>query len=431
MVETRFRQLRPFIEEIFNVASTFVEPLTEGGLDLIEEVITAIKDSIGDIKPFVDELGAGFKLLGNAIGTAIKLLVSTGKDGQQALRDLFALVGAGLVAFAALLAVLTHLYALVRKIILVTADLVGAFSPLLGVIAMILRKIDEHANHNKAFINTNTDAANSFDGLIAATDGETKALGEYADALNNASDAAKSNLQLNLDWEESLDRISAALKENGKTLDIHTEKGRTNITEFMKGLQVAEERATLRVQRGEQTSAQAALQYQAEVAQLRELAVQAGISREAFDALFDEIIVTSEAKISSTEIGIPQLNSDLSEGADAAKRLHDMLELIKHLQRSFIAGGLAGVRNFADGGVLNFPETINAAESGPEVIIPLTKPARAAQLLAQTGLSSMLSGGGPSQVTVFIGNEQLDSRMVRITERNNAMQALALSHGGR
>jgi hypothetical protein len=431
MIETRIRQLRPAFDEIFNVSSSFLEPLTEGGLDFLEEIINSIRDSIGDIKPFVDELGAGFTLLGNAIGRSMKILVSTGKDGQVALRDLFALVGSAIVAFSLLLKVLTHLYATTRQVILTVADLAGAFSPLLQLLAFLIRKIDEHANHNKAFINTNTDAVQSFDGLIAATTGETQALEDYKNALDDAAESARSNLQLNLDWEESLDRISEALKENGKTLDIHTEKGRANITEFMKGLQIAEERAILRVQRGEATSEQAALQYQAEIAQLRQLATQAGLSGSAFDTLFNEIILTSQAKISSAEIGIPALNGDLSAGADAAKRLLEMLQLIMHLQRTIGAGAIAGVRGFADGGVLNFPETIRAAESGPEVIIPLTKPARAAQLLAQTGLSSMLSGGGPSQVMVFIGNEQLDSRMVRVTERNNRAQAMALSHGGR
>jgi hypothetical protein len=431
MVETRVRQLRPVLDEIFNVSANFLEPLTEGGLDFLEEIINSIKDSIGDIKPFVDELGSGFQVLGDAIGDAIGILVSSGKDGQVALRDLFFVLGSIVVSVALFLREMTALYGLIRKIITVTADLTGPFSLPLGMIANVIKKIDEHANHNKAFINTNTDAAHSFDGLIAATTGETQALQDYKNALDAASESARSNLQLNLDWEESLDRITEALKENGKTLDIHTEKGRANITEFMKGLQIAEERAILRVQRGEQTSEQAALQYQAEIAQLRQLATQAGLSGSAFDALFNEIILASQAKISSAEIGIPELNGDLSAGADAAKRLLEMLQLIMHLQRTIGAGAIAGVRGFADGGVLNFPETIRAAESGPEVIIPLTKPARAAQLLAQTGLSSMLSGGGPSQVMVFIGNEQLDSRMVRVTERNNRAQAMALSHGGR
>jgi SLT domain-containing protein len=102
------------------------------------------------------------------------------------------------------------------------------------------------------------------------------------------------------------------------------------------------------------------------------------------------------------------------------------------LRRSIGAGAVGGAMiGFAEGGIVNFPQVAKVAEDGPEVIIPLTKPGRAAQLLQQSGLDKMLGGSGPSQILVFIGNEQLDSRMVTIVERSNTAQALALNHGDR
>lgn len=431
VVETRFRLMGSRIDEIFNVSSNFVEPLVQGILDAIESIIDAIFGSLDALKPFVDELGSSFATLGRDIGTALQILIATGEDGQTALRDLVALLGIAIITVTSFMFVLTKLWGFIRATIGLIADIAGPLVTIFGVLDRLFGEIDKRANGNKSFVNTNTDAANSFDPLIAATKGQTDALKEYQEAIEGVSRAAKSNLELNVAWEESLDRISDSLKENGKTLDIHTEKGRANVNEFIKGLEIAEERALLRVQRGEMTSAQAAAQYQLEINQLRTLATQAGISEQTFNDLFNEIIATSSLRISASEMGVDELGNSLDGGADAATRLFQMLQLIKTLSINVGKGALAGVKGFADGAIVDRPTFGVFGEAGPEVNIPLTKPARAAQLAAQSGLTAMLGLGGAQQVLVFIGNEQLDSRMVRIVERGNTAQALSLNHGGR
>lgn len=430
-VETRFRMMNDRITKIFDVSSTFLEPLVQGLLDALESIINAIFSSLGDLKPFVDELGSAFATLGKAIADALRILISTGKDGQSALRDLVALVSAALLAVASLMFVLTKLWGIFRTTIGFLSDIAGPLLTIFGVLDGLFDLIDRRSNANKSFINTNTDTISSVEGLIVATKGETDAIKEYREAIEGATDAAKSNLELNVAWEESLDRIADALDKNGKTLDVHTEKGRANITEFVNGLKIAEERALLRVQRGEATSEQAAAQYQLEINQLRALATQAGISEQTFNALFDEIIATSNLRISTSEMGVDALGNALSESETAAQRLLGVLQLIKTLSINIGKGGVAGVRGFAEGDIVNRPTMGIFGESGPEVIIPLTKPGRAAQLAQQSGLTAMLGSGGPSQVMVFIGNEQLDSRMIRVVERSNTAQALALNHGGR
>lgn len=66
---------------------------------------------------------------------------------------------------------------------------------------------------------------------------------------------------------------------------------------------------------------------------------------------------------------------------------------------SKIKGGLPGsVRSllpFANGGIVNSPVVGLVGEAGPEVIIPLTRPARARQLAEESGLADMLASAGP------------------------------------
>lgn len=430
LIESRLRGMQGLFTDIFDLSSGFLEPIVQGTLEGIQQLAESLKTSLGDIKPFIDELGAGITILLDDIGAAIELLTRSGDDGVKALRDLLALVGALIMAASALLLVFTKLYGVVRDFILFLNRHLGGISLPLIIIGELLKEIDNRSNRLRSFINTNTEVEGSFEGLIAATKGETDALKELQDAIKDASDAAKSNLELNLRWEESLDRISESLKKNGKTLDSHTEKGRANIKEFLSGLETAEQRAILRVQRGEQTSEQAAEQYRKEVEALRAIATQAGISGQAFDDLFNGIIATSQLRISAEEMGISSLHGEIGTTATAAQKLLDLLKFIKHLSGTIAAGGAAGVAGFADGGIQYLPTMAHLAEDGPEAVIPLTKPARAAQIMRESGLSSMLTDNDTT-VMVFIGNEQLDSRMVKVAQRHSAAQGLALSHGGR
>lgn len=430
-IEVRLRLMGDLFADIFDVSAGFVEPLVQGLLNALQAFLESIQKSITRIRPFVDELGVGFAVLGNAIGTALEILVRTGDDGVTALRDLFSIVGALITAVAVMLFVFTKLYGIMRKVVIVTDWLVGAFSPLLAVLAWFLNKTDEGSNKLKSFANTNAELTDILQGVISATKGETDALDEYRDALDRASDSAKDQLDLSISWEESLDRIRDSLHKNGKTLDITTDKGRENVRAFREALEIAEEASLGRVRRGELTAEQAALNYDQEIAKLRDLAHAAGISDAKFNELYGNIILTAEARISAQEMGVESLAGELGIATGQAQRLYDLLQLIKHIGLTFGRGAIAGARGFADGGILHFPETIRAAEDGPEVILPLTKPARAAQLLQQSGLSESLGGGAPQQILVFVGNEQLDSRMVRIVGRNTKAQAMALSQGGR
>lgn len=431
IIEVRIRQNRDAFDEIFNVSSNFVEPLVQGALDALSNIIDRILSNIDDIKPFVDELGAAFDTLGEGIGRTLEIMVATGEDGQKAFRDLVTIISVLLVGISTLIFLLTKLYGVMRTVLNFVSDIGGGLFPVIDLIDAFFDKIDRSSNESKSFVNTNTTMISSVEGLIVATKGETDALGEYIKAIEDATDAAKSNVSLNVAWEQSLDDIAESLERNGKTLDVHTQKGRDNINEFLNGLQIAEDRALLRVQRGELSAEQAANQYKLETEQLRALATQAGISGATFDALFSEIVATSQLRISSTEMGVDELGNAIDNSESAAARLLATLQLIKHLSMTFAAGAVGGVRNFAEGGMHYFPELVRVAEDGPEVTIPLTKPARAAQLVRESGLSSILSGSGESIVYVYVGNEQLESHVVRVVQRNNNAQSLAVAHGGR
>lgn len=430
LVESRFRDMQGLLGEIFTLSAGFVEPLIHGVLQGLQEFFEHIRKAMGDLRPFVDELGVSITILFDAIGKAIRILAASGDDGVTALRDLAALMAALILATTAALVIFTKFYGVIRDVVSFIERYTGGLSLPIIVLARFFEMIDDRSNRQRSFINSNDELGDSFKGLIDPTEAETQELKKFSDALEKASDSVKTQLNLNISWEESLDRIAESIEENGKTLDIRNEKGRANAREFARALENAEDRIILMLQRGQISSEEAVAQYNAQTEALRQMAVKAGIGEQQFNDLFNQIIETGRLRISSEEMGIDSLTGELGKSAGQAQKLYQTLRLISHLSSTIGRGALGGVQGFAEGGFHFLPNIVRVAEDGPEVTIPLTKPARAAQLLDQSGLSKMLNAG-PAQIMVFIGNEQLDARMVRIVETSNRRQALALTHGGR
>lgn len=431
LVESRLRGMQGLFDEIFDVSATFLEPLTQGLLQGIEILLEQIRRSVGDLRPFVDELGVAITVVLDSIAKSIRVLAASGDDGVTALRDLASIIGVLIISVSIALTIFTKFYNVVRDIILFIERYVGGLSLPIIILARFFELIDQRSNRNRSFINSNEDLAGSFTGIIGPTGDATQELKKFSDAIERMSQDVKDQLQFELDWEESLDRISESLKENGKTLDIRNEKGRANVEAFKRALEIAEESTVAALQRGEITSEQAVAQYNQQTEALRRMAVQAGLSEQEFNNLFNEIILTARLRIDSEQMGVNALTSELTGAGESARRLLELLYLIKHLSSTIASGALGGVKGFSDGGIQYTPTVANIAEDGAEAIIPLTKPARAAQILQESGLASMLGGQGTNTFMVFVGNEQLESHMVRVVERNNQGQSLALRHGGR
>jgi SLT domain-containing protein len=90
------------------------------------------------------------------------------------------------------------------------------------------------------------------------------------------------------------------------------------------------------------------------------------------------------------------------------------------------------VPGYANGGIVDTPHFAMVAEGGNrEVILPLSNPGRTRELAQQSGLMNILGGDGASTVIVYVGNEQLDSRMYQVANRNSRNQARMMSQGPR
>jgi hypothetical protein len=304
--------------------------------------------------------------------------------------------------------------------------LVQILSPGLALLGLFAQMSDDTAEGVKKLGNANRELEGATTGVIVKTEAEIKALKELSDSLQNAADATLDSIQAQVDFERSLDEVEDALDSNGRSLDINQEKGRENVEAFIQGVRDASKAAQVRVQTGELTQQQALAMYDSEIGRLKAVAYEAGITEAQFIELFGQAIEFNRLAIAPDTSGLDAASLSAEQ---LAHWLRESIALAKHLSSTIVGGALAGVRGFANGGIVYLPETVNVAESGPELILPLTKPARAAQLAEQSGLTKML--GSETNVMVFIGDEQLEARMVRVVNGSNRSQALAMAQGTR
>lgn len=97
------------------------------------------------------------------------------------------------------------------------------------------------------------------------------------------------------------------------------------------------------------------------------------------------------------------LKSIIDRGVRVINTLKNMRTAAQNLTSSInnipsLPSGLGGIFNFfADGGIVNRATAAIIGEAGPEVVLPLTRPARARELAAESGLLEVLMGGSSAR----------------------------------
>lgn len=178
-----------------------------------------------------------------------------------------------------------------------------------------------------ALATSQEDAAKAADAAAKANDSLLKSLSAYADLVLGARDSARA-------YEAAVDGADKALKENGKTLDIHTEKGRANqaaidaiasatlnsVTKTFESrdantsLADAVGTATKQVEAGRDSFIDHAVKMGMDRGAAETLATQLGLTTENVQKLSNTIVATPDAKKVKIEADTKPANAEV-EGA--------------------------------------------------------------------------------------------------------------------
>lgn len=207
-------------KQIFADSAVNAIPIIDGATDAVEELGGAIANIIHNSGPVVTELGHDFAGFAGALAGGLNSLADNGKQGAEAMHQLFLLINGTVTATFSLVNGLTEVYGALNKIS------GGGPTALLDTYAAASANVkDKVVGIAQALITQGIPAMGDY-GQAVLTDGQ--ALNDLADAADRAATA-----QLGLFGDvtavaKAEDAATAAAKKNGRTLDEHTKKGQDN-----------------------------------------------------------------------------------------------------------------------------------------------------------------------------------------------------------
>lgn len=315
---TALEQLIPAIDPVTDALDEVLDSLGPAMQGALADVSAGISDLARSVEQNPEALADMVRGLGDIARTSLDL-VTTLNDVNGKFEDLtggVSLVDVALRGLQATMAPLIGLFSGLEKGI----DLVNAMTHSTEASGA---SMSEAAAHTARLAQGYTAAGAAAKGNTAVTE----TLAQKYDRQKRATDSmlqslfALQNGYLSLSgaqisYQAAVDDATAAAKENGKTLDINTAKGRANRTALNQVAQAANEQteSMIRNGRGQVAAAQAATQSRASFVRL---GVQMGLSKKQAQAMAAQLIaipnVTRTAKLNANK-------RDLEVKLAAAKR---------------------------------------------------------------------------------------------------------------
>jgi hypothetical protein len=266
-----------------------------GGLgDLAQNVMPGLNKAFDRMGPFAEAAAEGMGQLGSSLGTFMDDVTSS-EGAVEGLGAAFAAVSGTIVTFGKLVNVLSDGFDKFNDTTLAAARFMEGFTAnSIGVTTFFHNAAAgmagiEHSADGAAASAINLGAAQvSLTGINEAAAGEWKEIRDRIDAATRAQDAyfnsAMAVPEANDALEASFDAFTESLKENGRTFDAGTEKGRANREAMRDLVQGAQDVRSAMIDQG-QSVADANRKYDENIAKIEAIAAEAGITKDALLAM--------------------------------------------------------------------------------------------------------------------------------------------------
>lgn len=262
-VEARFESMNGRIQSIFQKSSGFLGPLVDGATKGVDGILRGLDSLITKGKPVIDALGQSFVIVGDSVGNALDTIAGGSEEAGSALTIFAKLTGGTIEVVGYLVRGLTELYGVISYIPGKLKD----FGTFMGQNLGIVEKSGESAGQAATEVSkmakallVNADAAVAAaraSGAFVATAADVKAQQQLATDTQDAYNRSLSELtpagtratqislgltraiqalhgaqmgatDANESYEASWDSLSESIKNNGRSLNIHTAAGRSN-----------------------------------------------------------------------------------------------------------------------------------------------------------------------------------------------------------
>lgn len=411
LLRQRFTELQPTFIGIFQTASRIIYPLVDALLGLVTEFIGPFSNGLKNIDRFLAPIQIGFRLIGEAAGDFFASIIDN-DDAPEALYDLLVFVEDLIQFFTGLVNVGLDFYGVLRDI----AEFIGIVNAYDEDIEVLGKKFNI-AGQDAGFM------GESVEGTISPLEEQQKALEDVNTQLDAYIKLQFDIVGNKIGWEQAIDDLTESVKENGRSLKISEQSGRDNAQALLDLAKVAIDTREDNIALGD-SAIEAQVKFEAQRKKIFDLGRELGLSRTRMDELVGAIL-SAPAPV---DTGVTKATVDrLIAAAKWAQTLTTRIAaLIKQGAASVVTAAGKKVPAYGDGTIATSPHLAMVGDS-PEAIIPMNNPTRAATLLNQSGLSSLMT----PEVNVYIGNSQIDAYVDNRVSRSLAVVARTASTGTR
>lgn len=395
------------LDGILSKAATFVTPLTHGLSGFVRELSGGLEALVDAAGPVINVLREELPTVGKAIKMAFESIAGGSAGGAQALRDLLLVLGSAIVLTGEFIGSVERLYGWLHRMGDASRDLIHDLresNAALSAWLFIPDKLSSVFDFRRpaAFAQVIDGVTVSLDGAAhgaARTAEDLKTLDSALGATAVTADSLAGKMveklfnatmgldQATLGWHESLTRLAETLKENGRSLDINTEKGQANREAIL-----ASVTANMQLYQAQLTAGMkavdAAANYDANTAALERQLRKAGLTQAQIDGLIGKY--RGVPGNVDTNIALHGLTEAVNGLADLIRQINGIPRLhITEIKTVFTSSGtrlsgssrlgpderaLGGVRRAATGLIVapSDPGTlIGEPQTGGEALIPL------------------------------------------------------------
>jgi len=318
------------IRKVLSVSSTMLNPLVNGVIRLVDNLLPAIARNINAAKMPIQAIANGLAGTGKALGEVFDMLGDNGPEAAAALSAAFFLVNSSIKMIGGTINILTEGFGLLIEAAFKLGDFIGgaglALQGLPGPIGeagdkMVGLGLTIHGAEERyrAMGKQSKDATDAAGNGTKALDDRTKLLnlsmsaavreaGSLSAAFKLVNGGALSAREAESAYQAAIDGVTSSVKANGKTLDLNTEKGRANDAALRALITTTDQKAQATYDATVATKGTAAAEqdatktYEAGRQQLIKSAMQMGRSKKEAIAYADKLM--SIPKSWSTDVKI-------------------------------------------------------------------------------------------------------------------------------
>lgn len=372
------------VDRIFAMLAAHIQPLARGLSQMAEEALPGIERAVAGAAPILNAIANNLPAMGRALDSFFSSLAAGGPQAAAALEFVLISIEALIVALGWLIRALTTVFgwfdAIARKVARVFYDNIDDPEEY----AKKLKEVEDSAEGG-------TDALDRFGRQVSTVQQQLEAAQQQLNATKVTIDSLAASMvskifnatmgldQATLRWHQSLTQLSQTIKENGKSLDIHKEKGQANIAAIYGAVQANMALYQAMVQAGA-TSEQAAEAYNKNTEALERQLRKAGLTQQEIDGLIGKYKQVPNRV--NTELAMQGLTRAI-ENLDELIRMINGLPSQRTVTIYYRTAGqsrnaplaLGGVRRAAVGMVIppSDPGTtlVGEPQTGGEVLTPL------------------------------------------------------------